>query len=406
MGVGIFSLMILSLVLSLALLNGFWLSRLFKAEWRRMFRWSYAGLTLLSAAAYLGVRVTGQFDGPGSLSLLFYFGPFWTVLQLLLLVAWPFSKLIGLMQKLWQRYKPANQQRQADGLPVSPLNPAMTRRVFISRAALAPPIAMTGINAIGLVDAEACSVLRRLDLAYEGLPNGLAGFKIGHMTDAHIGSYVSVKDIQKMGLLLQQESPDLLAITGDLVDDVNLLPAAMEALQPLMSQVRLGTWFCMGNHEHIRGAAPIRRILQQYGVNILDNRHQRISTGSASLFVAGVDYPMNVNATARRVTALDYLEDACRGIPAAEFTLLLAHHPDFLPGAFARNVRLTLAGHTHGGQVGWGSRSAFEFIYPYMRGIYHEGGNLAYVSSGAGHWLPFRLNCPPEVSLITLKPKA
>ena len=85
---------------------------------------------------------------------------------------------------------------------------------------------------------------------------------------------------------------------------------------------------------------------------------------------------------------------------------MLAHHPDFLPGCFARQVDLTLAGHTHGGQVGWGQRSMFDFVYPYMRGIYRQKQSIGYVSSGAGHWLPFRLNCPPEVSLITLRRKA
>lgn len=386
--------MILTVVLLLALLNGFWLGRLFRTEWRKTFRWVYSGLTLLSAAAYLGLRVVGQFDGPGSLPLLFYFGPFWTVLQLMLIVSWPFSKLIGLVQN------------QPEKIAASSINPAMTRRVFISQAAIVPPIAMTGISALGLMDAEGGSVLRRIDLAYDELPDGLAGLKIGHMTDVHIGPYVSIADIHKMAKLLQQESPDLLAITGDLVDDVKLLPAAMEALQPMMSKVRLGTWFCMGNHEHYRGPVQIRRILQQYGVNILDNRCQRISFDRTGFFVAGVDYPMNVNAAARQNAAKDYIATACAKILPEQFTLLLAHHPDFLPAAFSRDIRLTLAGHTHGGQVGWGRRSAFHFLYPYMRGVYQDGRNMAYVSSGAGHWLPFRLNCPPEVSLITLRNKA
>jgi hypothetical protein len=406
MRIGTFTLTILTFIFLLALLNGFWLSRLFRTEWRRIFRWSYAGLTLLSAAAYLGVRVTGQFDGPGSLSLLFYFGPFWTVLQLMLIVSWPFSKLLGLVQKRWELFKQINEQEQPQNSAAAAMNLPMTRRVFISHAAIVPPIAMTGINTLGLVDAEVRSVLRRIDLAYDSLPGGLAGLKIGHMTDVHIGPYVSAKDIQHMGCLLLQESPDLFAITGDLVDDVKHLPAAMEALQPLMTKVRLGTWFCMGNHEHIRGPVQIRRILQQYGVNILDNRCQRLSFDSADFYVAGVDYPMNVNTAARQIAAKEYIATACAKIPSEQFTLLLAHHPDFLPAAFSRDIRLTLAGHTHGGQVGWGRRSALDFLYPYMRGVYQEGHNMAFVSSGAGHWLPFRLNCPPEVSLITLQQKA
>ena len=97
------------------------------------------------------------------------------------------------------------------------------------------------------------------------------------------------------------------------------------------------------------------------------------------------------------------LNSACQGIASDAFTVMLSHHPDFLPGTFARKIGLTLAGHTHGAQVGWAGRSAFEFLYPYMRGVYQDAGSIGYVSSGAGHWLPFRLNCPPEVTVITLK---
>lgn len=406
MRIGVFTLTVVLLLFSLAFLNSYWLGRLIRPERRRKFRVAYAILTLLSAAAYLGIRVAGQFDGANNFSLAFYFGPFWTVLQLLLLLAWPISKLLTLLLERWNSSRNNLDTADSSTLACDPGKPLMTRRAFLSYAAMAPPVAMTGINTLGLVDAETGVVLRRMDFEFAGLPAELDGLKIGHMTDVHIGPYVSVRDIQKMSALLKQSAPDLLAITGDLVDDVRILPAAMSAMQPMLSALPLGAWFCMGNHEHLRGAAPIRSVLQNFGINILDNQHRSLRFNGGKLSVAGVDYPMNVDAGARRLAAEQYLDVACRSIPVEEFTLMLAHHPDFLPGCFARQVDLTLAGHTHGGQVGWGQRSMFDFVYPYMRGIYRQKQSIGYVSSGAGHWLPFRLNCPPEVSLITLRRKA
>ena len=406
MRIGVFTLTVLFLLFLLAFLNSYWLGRLVRPERRRKFRIIYAAFTLLSAAAYLGIRVAGQFDGASAVSVVFYFGPFWTVLQSLLLLAWPISKLLILLLERWHSSH-SNPVAFGSSASENAVNKSlMTRRAFLSYAAMAPPVAMTGLNTLGLVDAEIGVVLRRMDFVFAGLPAELDGLKIGHMTDVHIGPYVSVRDIQKMSALLQQAAPDLLAITGDLVDDVRILPAAMSAMQPMLSALPLGAWFCMGNHEHLRGAAPIRNVLQNFGVNILDNQHRQLTYNGGKIFMAGVDYPMNVDARARRLAAEKYLDVAYGAIPGQEFTLMLAHHPDFLPGCFARQVNLTLAGHTHGGQVGWGERSMFDFVYPYMRGVYRHKDSIGYVSSGAGHWLPFRLNCPPEVSLITLRRKA
>lgn len=403
MGIGVFTMIVVTVVIVLSTINCFWIGRLFHKPLRRNFRIAYAILTMLGAIAYMGIRALGQSNGWNLISIVYYLGPFWTVLQLLLLLAWPFSQIAACLQHKWHVPK----ERIVFSSNADPaLNPTMTRRTFLSTAAVLPPVAMTGINTVGVLDAEFRAVLRRIDFAYSELPPKLAGLKIAHMTDVHIGPYVSVHDVKKMVSLLQEESPDLLAITGDFVDDVSLLPGVMDMMKPFLSSLPLGAWFCMGNHEHLRGAAPIRKVLQDYGVNILDNRHQRIPFGGSFFALAGVDYPMGISAAARPEVARQFLTEACRTIPTTDFTLLMAHHPDFLPAAFERRIDLTLTGHTHGGQVGWGQRSALQFMYPYMRGVYRDAQSFGFVSSGAGHWLPFRLNCPPEVCMITLKQTA
>ena len=388
-----FSFMVVSLLCLLAALNAAWLGRLVRGENRRKFYLCYALLTLLAAVAFTAIRFAGEIEWLSRISGAFYFGSFWVTLQLLLLFAWPVSALAGLVQKRWRGH----------GWPKAANSGTLSRRSFIAHAAVLPPVAMTGVNAMGLLDAELGAVLRRMDLAYADLPLALNGLKIAHMTDIHIGPYVAASDLDAMLSLLRRESPDLLAITGDSVDDMAMLPAVAKVLQSHVPAFPLGTWFCMGNHEYIRGPLAIRRMLENCGVNVLINRHERIPFHSGEFYLAGVDYPMGARMKIHPDDAANCLDQACQGMSAESFTVLLAHHPDFLPGAFARHIRLTLAGHTHGAQVGWGTHSALEFLYPYMRGVYQDGGNMGFVSSGAGHWLPFRLNCPPEVSLITLR---
>lgn len=403
MRIGVFITTVASLMLLFSVLNCFWIGRLLRVSLRPKFRIFYAVLTILGAAAYLGARMTGQFDTYTVFNIAFYFGPFWTILQLLLLLAWPVSSLTAWLLHRWNGMHAGV---ESESHVASALNPSLTRRALFSHAAMLPPLAMTGINTVGVLDAELRVVVRRIELAYFDLPPALDGLKIGHMTDVHVGPYVSARDVKKMATLLQGESPHLLAITGDFVDDVSLLRGAMDVMKPLLTSLPLGAWFCMGNHEHLRGAGPIRKILHESGVFILDNQQQRIPFGGGAFALAGVDYPMGASAATRPDAARRYIDIACGNRPLNDFTVLLAHHPDFLPVAFERNIHLTLSGHTHGGQVGWGQRSAFEFMYPYMRGVYGKEQSFGFVSSGAGHWMPFRLNCPPEVSVITLRRKA
>jgi predicted MPP superfamily phosphohydrolase len=90
-------------------------------------------------------------------------------------------------------------------------------------------------------------------------------------------------------------------------------------------------------------------------------------------------------------------------------TVLLSHHPHVFAQAANRRIALQLSGHTHGGQLGLGQGSAIESLYPYARGLYRGAGTVdsssqLFVSSGLGHWLPCRLNCPPEAVVIELQP--
>jgi len=97
---------------------------------------------------------------------------------------------------------------------------------------------------------------------------------------------------------------------------------------------------------------------------------------------------------------------ALSSIPAGACRILISHHPDFIEDAFAAGIPLTLTGHTHGGQVYLFGKSLLPVQYRYMRGIYRQNGLYAYVHVGTGHWLPFRVDCPPEIAVFTLTRKS
>jgi predicted MPP superfamily phosphohydrolase len=149
----------------------------------------------------------------------------------------------------------------------------------------------------------------------------------------------------------------------------------------------------------------VRAELHNSRIIVLENENVLIVPGQQPFYLLGVDYPwadssyngINVSANKRQ----QYFAAANRNIPINAFKVLIAHHPDCLIDGFAAQIPLTLAGHTHGGQVVIGGKPLLN-SYAYMRGLYQENGNYGYVNSGAGQWFPFRLGCPPEISIFTM----
>jgi predicted MPP superfamily phosphohydrolase len=200
--------------------------------------------------------------------------------------------------------------------------------------------------------------------------------------------------------MVKQEKPHLLAITGDLVDDLDLLSPTMERLTAFQPEMPHGIFYCWGNHEYFRDIGLIRKALYASPVTVLENRSQAVGNG---LYLAGVDYPWGKNKEELEVKRRDFFAQAVREIPSGSFTVLLAHHPDFFDNSFAAKVPLSLAGHTHGGQVSIFGVSLLPVQYRYMRGVFQQEGSYGYVSVGTGHWMPLRIGCPAEVSMFTLR---
>ncbi len=294
----------------------------------------------------------------------------------------------------------------ADEEAAAPAGPGMTRRVFLRQALAAVPLAALGTGAQGVFGAQTELAVVRQAVVVADLPANLDGFRIGQVSDTHVGPYFDLARLDTVLTRLAAEKPDVVVMTGDFIDDLGLLEPAVARLAALQSSVPHGVYFCMGNHEYFRDPGLVRAEMQRRGIKILVDANALIVPGSRPLYLLGVDYPAVYIGRRSLGVSADKREKcfraAGRGVPPEAVRVLIAHHSDFLFDGFAAKVPLTLAGHTHGGQVVIAGMPLLRFQH-YNRGMFRENGVYGYVSSGAGHWMPFRLGCPPEISVFTLR---
>jgi predicted MPP superfamily phosphohydrolase len=272
-----------------------------------------------------------------------------------------------------------------------PFRGLLTRRTLLQLA--------TGVAA-GLVVGEAAYGgfyerhhlgLTREDLALPALPAALDGLRIGLITDTHHSAYTSLPFIDRAVALLQRESPDLIVLGGDYVT-LRQRAYVPESATPFAAlRAPAGVFGILGNHDDTVG---VPRVLRASGVNVLRNARTRLRIRGEAVDLLGVDY------WTRR---LDEIAPLARG--RAPFTILLAHDPRRLWEAAALRIPLVLSGHTHGGQVSLplvGPVAAQKF--PVAAGVRVEAATTLFVSRGVGTVLiPCRVDCPPEVALLTLR---
>ena len=237
------------------------------------------------------------------------------------------------------------------------------------------------------------------------LPQAFHGFRIAQLSDIHFGPYMSQPELERSVTLAQEFRPDLLVLTGDFVSHPFNQPngvAGARNAEPCADV--FARWkgvpmiAVLGNHDHWNGAEIVAGALSERGIRVLRNQNYVIERESSKLWIAGIDDALEGRADLPRTLA---------GVPAQEATILLAHEPDFADYAAGFPVDLQLSGHSHGGQVripGIGP-----IVLPAMARKYHTGLNRVgrmqvYTSCGIGVINPpVRLNCPPEVTLITLQ---
>lgn len=287
-----------------------------------------------------------------------------------------------------------------------PHNPARRRAMNVLGGALvASPFAVTGF---GVFIQRTDFRVREIDLPIANLPQDLNGLRLLQLTDIHLGPYLSESQLAGIVDESNQLRPDIGLITGDLITMGNdPLDACLAQLARLRAQA--GLFGCLGNHEAYAG---VERYTTEQGarggIEFLRQQSRLLRFGSASLNLAGVDY----QSIARREA---YLRDADRLIAPGALNILLSHNPDVFPVAARQGYDVTIAGHTHGGQVAveilHQSLNVARFITPYVYGYFRLSSGAAnspksaslYVSRGIGTIaLPVRIGAPPEISLLRL----
>lgn len=318
------------------------------------------------------------------------------IFMLVLLLAGHVIRLLAAkLTKLW-----SSRENKEQPAPGQSSGAGLTRRQFLQGAVAAVPAVPFVFSGYGVIGGDTTIVINRYNLAFPQLPASLHGFTIAQISDTHIGSFFGMDKLERVLAMVKQEQPQLLSITGDLVDDLELLSPTMERLTAFQAELPYGIYYCWGNHEYFRDINRIRTALNRSPVAVLENSHKAVTAG---LYLAGVDYPWGKDKAEQEAKRQSYFSQAISGIPSDGFTVLLTHHPDFFDNAFAAGVPLSIAGHTHGGQVVVGGTALLPVKYKYMQGMYEQNNCRGYVSAGTGHWLPLRIGCPAEVSFFTLQ---
>ncbi len=250
---------------------------------------------------------------------------------------------------------------------------------------------------------------RFFDIPISKLPPELQNFTVAQISDIHLGAYFSIERLERLLDKIAAAKPDILVITGDIFDDVDLNDTAIKLVDSYCEKFKYGVYYCHGNHEHFRGINHIEAELSKTKIHWLVNKSARVTS---NLYVIGVDYPpaapvMKSGGRGQQDELFysqtkEYLEKALADVPYNATVILLAHHPEFFDVAALKNIPLTLTGHTHGGQI-WGLHLLE--IFKYTRGMFQSGDSYCYVHSGCGSWFCFRLFTPPEVAYFKLGAK-
>ena len=243
--------------------------------------------------------------------------------------------------------------------------------------------------------------VRRLVAALPGLPQALEGLVIAQISDLHVGPHTSRRYLECVRSAVRDAGPDLIAVTGDLVDD---FPRDAEHYAAALGSLAapLGVFAIPGNHEVYSGWGDLRPRLEALPLTLLVNRAVHLQRDGAGFVVAGTGDP----AGGRGGEVGADVERTLRGVPGGSFVLALAHNPALWPELAQRGVALTLSGHTHWGQLafprlGWCLASPFLEL---AMGAHRRGDSLLYIHPGTGYWgIPFRLGHAAQVAVITLR---
>lgn len=292
--------------------------------------------------------------------------------------------------------------------PAAPERPGCDpqRRNFLRAmaAGVAAPVAVPSLY--GLYIGSARLRIDEVPVYFPDLPPQLDGFTIAQISDPHVGPFMDAAMLQRIAGRISGMAPDMIAITGDIINlGSDYIDEAAEGLAGL--QAAYGVYGVLGNHDFYCDTKLLCAKLERAGVQLLRNdwRDIRLENGGI-VQIAGIDDP---RVRRGRDMHAPHLDRALRDAPGGRFRVLLSHRPTVFEAAAQRGCRLTLAGHTHAGQLivplGSGRRWSFaRLYYEHDYGLFARDAARLYVNRGLGVvGPPMRINCPREITRLVLR---
>jgi uncharacterized protein len=280
------------------------------------------------------------------------------------------------------------------------------RRDFLKMLAAGIAVPVAAPSLYGLYVGSAQMKIDDVAIAFPDLPAGLDGFTIIQISDLHVGPFMDSSMLQSIVGRINAMAPDLVAITGDIINwGSSYIDEAADGLAGL--QAEYGVYAVLGNHDFYCDTGTLCGKIEKAGVQILRNGWREIRPeGGGLLQLVGIDDP---KGRLRLDPNTHNLKKALHQAPGTGFKVLLSHRPTVFDTAADMGMRLTLAGHTHAGQLispfGNGRHWSFaKLFHERDYGLYDKNGSYLYINRGLGVvGPPLRINCPREITRIVLQ---
>ncbi len=276
-----------------------------------------------------------------------------------------------------------------------------SRRAFMKTGAIALSAYSFAGATKGIIDRNDYDIIERT-VRIQNLPAEFKGFTIGLMSDIHSSVFMTKPEMEEYVAALNNLKTDIIFVPGDFV---NSQTAEVYPFVEAFSSLRApyGVFGCLGNHDYYANVDIVAKEVDGCGIKLLRNDAIKITKENSFINLVGVDdIPIGAKPD-------PYLERALSSIQNPNPRILLCHKPYYLETFAGHNIDLTLAGHTHGGQVVF-AKVGNLIVCPaalfskYVWGLYKFGNSQMYVTRGIGTvGVPFRINCPPEITKITLQ---
>jgi predicted MPP superfamily phosphohydrolase len=265
-----------------------------------------------------------------------------------------------------------------------------------------PPLVTVGMVGAALPQLDNFRV-RQIDVPIAGLPEALEGMTIAHVSDVHVGKYTKGPVLEAIVATTNSLKPDLILMTGDLIDwSMKDLPSAIQMMKAFRTATGGGAIMCEGNHDLFDDRLGFEQGVKNAGISLLLNESQIVPIRGQKVQLLGIKWG-GLSANRRDASINSHVNEVVDLRQDDAFPILLAHHPHAFDAAAARGIPLTLAGHTHGGQLMIRELGAGPMLFKYWSGLYRDLDASLVVSNGVGNWFPLRVGAPAEILHLKLR---